>query len=620
MLTDKRVPVPDSDEFNVKHYGAAGDDSTDDTTAFTNAIAAMVALGRGTIFVPRGRYRITSALSVSVSVTDAGFGFQGEGRYASVLRFGGAATGGLAFVSSQTTSNRHPSFRVSNLGLETSKKTTGTAIDARWANANNLASPLLIENVQIGQDLTRVSDQGADFGWWTKGIYLENARNGHIYDLHMFGELNLASPTTHGIHFAKENTHFVVSGCQFLECTTACLVDQNAAGAGTSTEGLYWHNNDVVACTNGLICDITSGAEPQLTIIGGHFNTTTLGIEIEGFQQGVISGVLFYADDFPGTGPWPAYSAIKFIDADSKFWTISNCTFSKESGRTSDTTIAVDIQGGSHITIENCRAFGFGGNNFTTAVNIAAGGDRVKVINFQTDAVTNDVVNAGTNLQEIRMTDITTTVRGATDQIFEIEGQNAAFFTFRDSGAAADFKLVEWVQDGGELQIRHLNDNRTLKRTPMTIHNNGVTKWPMLATFLPTLGPWFLNDVPGTATTEMKLAYMNTATAFSQGATNFNDLYMPSAGEIVGLWIVSDVARTAGTAKVQIRKNGTATEWLSGTVVLDGTNTTRFAAFDPGGGSLGFAAGDRLGLAVVSASWTPITANFLAYLMVRMTP
>jgi hypothetical protein len=58
---------------SVKDFGAAGNGSTDDTNAINNAIASLT--NGGTIYFPRGRYRITS----TVTITGRPIWFIGEG-------------------------------------------------------------------------------------------------------------------------------------------------------------------------------------------------------------------------------------------------------------------------------------------------------------------------------------------------------------------------------------------------------------------------------------------------------------------------------------------------------------------------------------------------------------
>jgi hypothetical protein len=58
---------------SVKDFGAAGNGSTDDTNAINNAIASLT--NGGTIYFPRGRYRITS----TVTITGKPIWFIGEG-------------------------------------------------------------------------------------------------------------------------------------------------------------------------------------------------------------------------------------------------------------------------------------------------------------------------------------------------------------------------------------------------------------------------------------------------------------------------------------------------------------------------------------------------------------
>lgn len=59
--------------YNVKAYGAKGDDSTDDTLAIQKAINAMPAIG-GRLYFPTGAYKITNTLSIAHPMTIEGTG------------------------------------------------------------------------------------------------------------------------------------------------------------------------------------------------------------------------------------------------------------------------------------------------------------------------------------------------------------------------------------------------------------------------------------------------------------------------------------------------------------------------------------------------------------------
>ena len=54
-----------TNEYNVKSYGAVGDDSNDDTAEIQAAITACEAAGGGTVKFPNGTYKITSKLIVN---------------------------------------------------------------------------------------------------------------------------------------------------------------------------------------------------------------------------------------------------------------------------------------------------------------------------------------------------------------------------------------------------------------------------------------------------------------------------------------------------------------------------------------------------------------------------
>lgn len=110
--------------YDVKAYGAKGDGATDDATAIKAAIAACIAGGGGTVFVPAGDYRINSQLDFSaMSGTYKGVTLKGAGS-------GGRDTG----YNSAT--------RILNYY-------TGTAIRAQSVSTGNYITGLYLEDFAV---------------------------------------------------------------------------------------------------------------------------------------------------------------------------------------------------------------------------------------------------------------------------------------------------------------------------------------------------------------------------------------------------------------------------------------------------------------------------------------
>lgn len=67
--------------FNVRHYGALGNGAADDRAAIQAAIDAAGAAGGGQVYLPRGTYNVSSALTLPNSVS-----LVGENRFGSLIR------------------------------------------------------------------------------------------------------------------------------------------------------------------------------------------------------------------------------------------------------------------------------------------------------------------------------------------------------------------------------------------------------------------------------------------------------------------------------------------------------------------------------------------------------
>lgn len=96
-------------------------------------------------------------------------------------------------------------------------------------------------------------------------------------------------------------------------------------------------------------------------------------------------------------------------------------------------------------------------------------------------------------------------------------------------------------------------------------------------------------------------------TGATLGTLGAQEYKMPWEFEIVGISILSDSARTAGTLTVDATINGTATGL---TAVLDATNTTHHHKVQARDSDKG-AAGDRVGVKLTTSSWTPVAADIV---------
>lgn len=93
-----------------------------------------------------------------------------------------------------------------------------------------------------------------------------------------------------------------------------------------------------------------------------------------------------------------------------------------------------------------------------------------------------------------------------------------------------------------------------------------------------------------------------TATTSTLPVTEY---VIPWEFEIVGISVVSSEARTAGTLTVDATINGTVTGLQA---ILNATDTTRDTGTQIRGSDVGVA-GDRIGVKLTTASWTPTTAD-----------
>lgn len=109
--------------YNVKHYGALGDGSTNDTTAIQAALDAANTAGGGIVYFPKGTYMKSTALTIGSNTI-----LQGEGK-ASIVR--NAAAANVAVFTNKDTASGNTGIQICDLYVDgNSAASTLTYVDA----------------------------------------------------------------------------------------------------------------------------------------------------------------------------------------------------------------------------------------------------------------------------------------------------------------------------------------------------------------------------------------------------------------------------------------------------------------------------------------------------------
>lgn len=175
------------DVVSVKDFGAVGDGITDDTTAFQNAIAycqSSTSYGGRALYIPGGRYKITSSLTISKEFIT----IFGDGAWESRIYAVGLSTSALTTAAMQYLRPFLHDFAVQNTG-------TGKGID--FGNITG--------QVYLGE---------------LKNLYLESGDDG-FYAPHFFSMsmINVSSLSRTGHSFRVScgpGVNWI--GCYALEC------------------------------------------------------------------------------------------------------------------------------------------------------------------------------------------------------------------------------------------------------------------------------------------------------------------------------------------------------------------------------------------------------------------
>jgi hypothetical protein len=179
--------------FNVKNYGATGNGTTDDTAAIQSAMTALLATGTsgGTLYFPRGTYKVSSILQFGVAASQANIRIVGDGIGASTInQFG-------AFGSNPLIDFRNcPYWVVSDLTLSGSGATgTNDLVRADGSSYGGVARARLTAARRYGVNLTQVSGAAA-----TQFCLVDNCRFDTNATADIFSTADGAMSGTNGIY------------------------------------------------------------------------------------------------------------------------------------------------------------------------------------------------------------------------------------------------------------------------------------------------------------------------------------------------------------------------------------------------------------------------------------
>jgi hypothetical protein len=271
-LVDDPSGTPDSqvialsDLFvvNVKHYGAIGDGTTDDTTAFQNALLALPSNG-GTVFIPAGTYLISTGLVIPSD----GVNIVGEGE-ASEISLSGAI---LGFTSTFKARLNYSNFKITGASA-----TGGIKIDG---NATHNITNVVIKNLN---------------GVGAINIHLLDPSHGVLNNVRCNGSSNAIGLL---IESDQRNTgvHSIV-GCEFGG-SRSLLIGIKLLNTSTVIDSIGFHGTFAGGTENAVLLDGENIREIDWR--GCHFENYTAGKDIFRIEK-AVHNLVIEASSFVGNG------------------------------------------------------------------------------------------------------------------------------------------------------------------------------------------------------------------------------------------------------------------------------------------------------------------------------
>jgi hypothetical protein len=380
---------------NISAYSGKGDNTTDNTTPYNNAIAALTGAQK-CLYFPAGKYKFNSTPNVWSTLSNSdSIAVVGDGADTTELTF---PTVGTGFAISLQNARNSVHWR--NVSVTTALNGSGVgggyAISVTQNGSGN--SPAY----DAPNDFTGVTIRGVDGydnagnNYWLTGVVITNLSNVNWVGNTFIG------PGASG--YATVGTGVLVKGTYSAPNCTTFPVAHNFIGGYFN---VYGTGVQVGECVQGLVFNavnftggkygihIPTGLHglTELAIVASQFNQATAGYLAETFMNNLtISGNTFYVVD-----PLNAGSAGVNLTTGSGAYTINGNTFNLIGANTlTGLILNQNLVWYSNVYGNIFYSSGVGVTN-ATGINIQSGGDNNFVYGNSLSALTTNIVNSGTN-------------------------------------------------------------------------------------------------------------------------------------------------------------------------------------------------------------------------------
>jgi hypothetical protein len=247
-LTKTTYSMIDGTPANVLDFGAVGDGVADDTMAIQNAITSLAVLG-GTVWVPRGTYKITSTLSIPGRVCLMGEpsgGLTHPSYSAVIFSYTGTNSACITHASPYRNAGIHNILIKCNSGANTTGVKFPSALYGNYSN-------LYVMDATIGYDMTSAAGTDGIIFNELKNIGGRNCTTGLIIDG------TLAAHSANQIEIGV--FLLCTTGVSIIECGSTTLSGErgeiganttgiNMSGGIVTLDGEFWMEQNTAADIN----------------------------------------------------------------------------------------------------------------------------------------------------------------------------------------------------------------------------------------------------------------------------------------------------------------------------------------------------------------------------------